>query len=331
MEILHNDKISIKEGDQTDLTNENVINKIRKHEKHSKFFSKRYEEEIEFISSNLSEIMKPQEEQLMLLKLETIEKIINNENLTIDNEDDLLRFINKLYLSDSKYSSLYELIYFENVTKSMMKEFISMFNVNDINPEIWNQLCKRLEMENVGPKKRARKHRGMKFELNDNDIFHGIIDYLRSQTKNIDDEIQVIASSCSNSDEPHQPRTILLNENPKGYFATNGIQNSWVTLDFKEHRIIPTHYAIRSSYYGLNSYHLKGWVIEVSNDNNKWTEIDEVNDCQYLNGSRLFHTFKITKEQTNEYRYFRIRQPGKSWGNSDQLVFESIEIYGTLI
>ena len=133
-----------------------------------------------------------------------------------------------------------------------------MFNVNDINPEIWNQLCKRLEMENVGPKKRAMKNKRIKFELNDNDIFHSIIDYLRSQTKNIDDEIQVIASSCSNSDEPRQPRTILLKENPRAYFATNDIQNSWVTLDFKEHRIIPTHYAISSYYRGLKSFHLKG-------------------------------------------------------------------------
>jgi hypothetical protein len=44
-------------------------------------------------------------------------------------------------------------------------------------------------------------------------------------------------------------------------------RNNWVCYDFRERRIVPTHYAIRTSYYGS---HLKSWVVETSVDGEKW-------------------------------------------------------------
>lgn len=54
-----------------------------------------------------------------------------------------------------------------------------------------------------------------------------------------------------------------LKENEKGEL------NSWIKLDFKRHKIIPTDYTIRSFFRDKNGNHPKSWVIEVSNDDTK--------------------------------------------------------------
>ena len=43
--------------------------------------------------------------------------------------------------------------------------------------------------------------------------------------------------------------------------------NNWLCFDFKEHRIIPTDYTIKSYHVEKNYRSPKSWAIEVSNDN----------------------------------------------------------------
>lgn len=42
------------------------------------------------------------------------------------------------------YSIFYETVYFENVSTSIMKEFISTFDMNELTGNIWTKLSKRL-------------------------------------------------------------------------------------------------------------------------------------------------------------------------------------------
>lgn len=107
--------------------------------------------------------------------------------------------------------------------------------------------------------------------------------------------------------------------------------SSWICFDFKDRRIIPTDYTIRSGPWTPNCGHPKNWVIEVSNDNNEWSIIDEQKDSDFLNGPRLAHTFKIEKQNIKKIRYFRLRQTGENLAGGNVLEFESIEIYGRLI
>jgi hypothetical protein len=43
-------------------------------------------------------------------------------------------------------------------------------------------------------------------------------------------------------------------------------RNNWVCYDFKERRIVPTHYAIRTNGTGPGYAHLKSWLVETSKD-----------------------------------------------------------------
>lgn len=332
LDILKNCSIIIEDNKIVELTKDNIISELRKHEIHSKYYSKKYREEIEFASKNLSEILKEQENDMKKLKKETLEDIINNENLTIDSEDELLHFVNELYKSDSSYANLYECIYFNNVSLEMINEFIQNFDLDDMTTGTWIRICERLggqETTRKGYKK--PKVKGKIFEPSESDPFSGIFNFLRTQTNKIENEIEITASSIWEEDnERRQPRTVALKENPGNLFYSKNVAGSWLMVDFKEYRIIPTDYTIRSYNSGPGWHHPKSWVIEVSNDKNSWEIIDEVNNCSYLNGKRLVHTFKIQKRQSNEIRYMRIRQTA-DWYNANILGFETLEIYGTLI
>lgn len=100
-----------------------------------------------FISSNFSEILQSQSEKLMTLSMSTIESIIDSPNLQLENEDQLLKFINELYNQLNEHSILYEYVYFSNVKCNTNEEFINFFDINDLNQSIWNSITNRLKEE----------------------------------------------------------------------------------------------------------------------------------------------------------------------------------------
>jgi hypothetical protein len=61
-------------------------------------------------------------------------------------------------------------------------------------------------------------------------------------------------------------------------------KNNWVCYDFKERRIVPTHYAIRTSADRPGGYHLRSWLIETSADGESWREVARQENNQQLNG-----------------------------------------------
>lgn len=85
-----------------EITANNVFSLIQKHEKYEKFYSKEIENEIEFISSHFCEIYQNNEEEFMKISFDTLEKIVSHKNLKLKNEDQLLSFINQLYLKEKK-------------------------------------------------------------------------------------------------------------------------------------------------------------------------------------------------------------------------------------
>lgn len=126
------------------ITIDNVVNRLIKDENFQEILPKFYQEEVEFISNNFSEILENQREKLKIFSINTIEKIINNSNLQFENEDELLQFINELYNELSEYSILYEYVYFSNVKSSSIEEFINIFDINDLNISTWYSISKRL-------------------------------------------------------------------------------------------------------------------------------------------------------------------------------------------
>lgn len=133
-ELLGTESINIVEPTQSiKLSVQNVFKQIQKHESFKKFYINNFSEEIEFISSNFSELCESQEEEFKNLKIETLMEILSNPKLQLKTENQLLKFVNKLYSINSEmYSKLYEKVHFEYVTASMMREFLEIYDLNDI-------------------------------------------------------------------------------------------------------------------------------------------------------------------------------------------------------
>jgi hypothetical protein len=106
-------------------------------------------------------------------------------------------------------------------------------------------------------------------------------------------------------------------------------RNNWICYNFKERRIAPTHYTIRTYGDDLGSFHLKSWLVETSTDGQSWREVDYQADNEQLNDERCIGTFAVTGG--GECRFIRLVNIGRNHYGNDQLAITAWEIFGTLV
>lgn len=327
----------------SEITIDNVFHLLQNHEKYYKFFSSQIASEIEFISSHFNELCETKEEEFYKLDFDTLFQIISSPKLLLKSEDQLLNFLNRMYSNNSMYSIFYETVFFSNVTIEAISEFITLFDVNDMNDSIWQRICERLkekiECKNdvmikgrYESEKVDENQRFILFKCSNEKKFEGIINYLHQKSNGkIKNLIGITSSSVYDSNDIHQPINIALFDDQKKRFRSMDSPGSWIRIDFKDHRIIPSDYSIRSTEWGANCGHPANWVIECSKDGSSWTVVDEQKNCSYLNGKYHVHSFKISSQCDSEFRYIQVRSTGKSWAGTNTLAFDSFEVYGKLI
>ena len=79
--------------------------------------------------------------------------------------------------------------------------------------------------------------------------------------------------------------------------------------------------------------HIKNWVIEISNDEKSWSEIDKHTDDPTMNSPGKIATFKVNNSRFA--RYVRFRHTGPFWKSLTGIMacsirINSIEFYGRL-
>jgi hypothetical protein len=106
-------------------------------------------------------------------------------------------------------------------------------------------------------------------------------------------------------------------------------RNNWMCYNFKERRIVPTHYTIRTHGYDPGGSHLKSWLVETSVDGENWRKVAREEDNEQLNGSFLTATFPVA--DGGECRFIRLVNIGRDHHGSDSLNMSAWEIFGSLI
>jgi hypothetical protein len=106
-------------------------------------------------------------------------------------------------------------------------------------------------------------------------------------------------------------------------------RNNWLCYDFKEMRIVPTHYTIRAYEGDPGSVHRKSWLVETSMDGKNWREVDHWQDNEQLNGFPFTATFELAGAE--ECRFIRLVNIGKNHGGNDVLWISACEIFRNLI
>lgn len=307
---------------------ENVIDLLLLHEKSRFFFKKNFLSEIDFLSEHFYEIQENQKEELFKLSKDTLEKVINNEKLSLQSEDQLLDVIDELYSRNEEFIDFYEFVYFKNVTNEQMKKFVYNIKFEYLTRNGWLSLSKRLILENDDDENIKKRYKITKFRdiPYSNNNLKGIFNYFRTQS-NIKDEVEVTLSKYNHGDADK----LLDIESTENFYCTQSEPNSWICFEFKKHKIIPSNYAIKSMAYGSNSHHLKSWVIEGSKDGINWIEIDKQTDCSDLNGSYFVRTFPISMKNEESFKFLRIRQIDKNWSSEYYLDINSMENNGKII
>lgn len=345
---LKNSSIKISSNDfHREITTENVIELIQKHEKSQLLFSELFESEIEFISKHFYEIAPKHKEELKKLDIDTLQRIIQSPQLQLKDENQLISMINDFYIENPDYSIFYENVLFSYVDQSQIEYFINIFDINDINSEIWKMISARLK-EKIDPNKekfnkiaKTRYNNEInvlnikqsKLFLYHNDKkFNGILNYLSKESNGNIQKLVNITSSQLHS-QAYSPYNVCLYENESNkYFYTDNLPNSWICFDFKDHRVIPTSYIIKSGWHLQNGNHPRMWIVEgYSEKNSQWVKLDEHLNCAFLNDLNVIHSFNIDNKSNAQFRYIRIRQTGRNWANANYFVLGSVEFYGILI
>ena len=162
--------------------------------------------------------------------------------------------------------------------------------------------------------------------------FSGIIHHLTEVCGGNVHQKGIVNVTSSSGDDAFEAVNL---ENTESYFATSGASqkpNNWLKYDFKNIKIRPTHYSIRSRPDGDRGYyHPKSWVIEASNtgNDNDWETLDSQSGVSYLDGRSLTHTFKINRTGSKEYyRFIRFRQTDKNSGGNHDIRLSALEYFG---
>ena len=112
------------------------------------------------------------------------------------------------------------------------------------------------------------------------------------------------------------------------WFGSKNEPNSWICYNFKERRVAPTGYSIRTA---ERSYP-KSWVLEVSNDGSEgsWQVVDRRENNEDLNGKNVVHKFEISAPPSGGFRFIHLRLTGKNHDGNDRLDLSGLEVFGTI-
>ena len=159
-----------------------------------------------------------------------------------------------------------------------------------------------------------------------NGQFNGIIRQLTNECGgNVSDKGIVNVTMSSNN--WGNPRDVVNLENT-GLFYTTNIQDSWIKYDFKNKKVSPVCYLIRSVNYDKDWHHPRSWVVEGSNtDSNDWKVLDSRTDCMSLNNPSAVQCFAI-QQSSDFYRFLRIRQTDKNWRGDYYFAMSTLEYFG---
>jgi hypothetical protein len=159
-----------------------------------------------------------------------------------------------------------------------------------------------------------------------NPAFEGLISFLGKAAGGNPHDKQLI-SVITSSTESGNPKNVA-EFGTETYFYSNNVENQWMCYDFKDLRVIVTHYLLRTHGAGQDSCHLRSWVLEGSQDYSNWTELDRRENDPRLNGAKA--TCHSEVRNVIESRFVRIRSIGPTWRADHYLFLIAFELFGAL-
>jgi hypothetical protein len=315
--------------------------------------------ELEFVASHFDDFL-PHHQTWTTLPFSFLYEIIGHRSLRIENEDGLYDFIRKGTKMNPEMFCLLEFVRFEYCSTDVMNDFFDLLweSFYEINASMWAILRTRLVLPTININKRlakqfpplVKKGKVKEWQSNEVEVYvpDGIIAHLtRECGGNVHDRniVDVVSGSFERVTYGANPHSGAYNSDPM-WAAKNAAdletssrfysayrkneediphtRNNWVCYDFKERRIVPTHYAIRTNFPRPGNCHLKSWLVETSADGQSWREVAREEDNEQPNGP-----FAVA--DGGECRFIRLVNIGRNHWGDDRLRISVWEIFGSLV
>lgn len=326
-------EINKKQKDKKQI--DDIIEELQIYQQISPSFIEKYvNQNIEILCDHLSK-------EKVDIKLTNLPKtifysIVTNENFKVADNDKLFEIVNTIISNDEseekiKNIELYETVDMTKLSENKLKEMVLNLDYTEMTGTMWRKIC---EVILNGLKEKERKNHEINFEFDGNAShrFSGIVDYIVKNKKKNESNEDVIDVKANSTNGAHYPKFAIYFDSSKYFFSSENF-TTWLQYDFKDKKIRPTSYSIKTRNDSDNDNPLN-WCIEVSNTGkeNDWKTIDSRKDVKTVSKRDQSDTFLIgTKLLSNEsYRFIRLRCTGCTSNNCGYLAISSLEYFGTL-
>jgi hypothetical protein len=263
--------------------------------------------------------------QLSQIPLEILCHILGHESLQLSSEDSLCDFISSNLSGNPSYSALFRFVRFENLSPDCIGRFLSFISdgFGGIDNQIWSALSSRFVLsancDTIAPSSQFYRHfdptwswTGIIGFLTDKSGANGTLVSLEHSGTFMDD-FQSSLNSAADLDTSHT-------------FWSENAPDQWLSWDFHELRVDPTHYTLWTQDKSTAFCCCPGsWRLEGSVDGSNWTEIDrQTHNTDYA----AHHTFEVSRN--GPFRFIRFTQAGTNYYGSHVLVIEGFELFGDL-
>jgi hypothetical protein len=268
--------------------------------------------------------------------------IIGHGSLRLESEDDLYDFIGKSIETNGEMFSFIEFVRLEYCSTDVMNDLFDLHSHHfcQINASMWANLRARLVLpKGTGTPKQFPPlvRRGIRFDVPD-----GIIAHLVRECDGNVHYRHVVEVTCGSLEKETlgdhrysgaknvgdwETDSLLIPVSRRRDEYTRHTKNNWLCYDFKERRIVPTHYAIRTNDGRPGHSHLKSWLVDTSADGQSWREVAR-EDSDQLSGRRFRGTFAVAGG--GECRIIRLVNIGRNHYGNDILLIAAWEVFGGL-
>ena len=178
----------------------------------------------------------------------------------------------------------------------------------------------------VGRESPSKSREGRPFPYSGNPL-DGIIAYFTRMNGNVHTARIVTVTASSTDWDMCQPEYVADLQTTDS-FVSEDEEESWISYNFRDRVVIVSGYSIKSN--DESRWHPRSWIVEGSNDEFSWTEIDSRERANTINRDNKGYYFTV-REESSSFRVVRFRQTGPNSSGTDRLCISGFELFGTVL
>lgn len=161
----------------------------------------------------------------------------------------------------------------------------------------------------------------------DGDPLDGIIAYFTRMNGNVH-TARIVTVTASSTDWDRCKPEYVVDLQTTDSFVSQNEEESWISYNFRDRVVIVSGYSIKSN--DECKWHPRSWVVEGSNDEFSWTEIDSWERTNTINRDDKGYYFTV-REESSSFRVVRLRQTGPNSSGTYHLCISGFELFGTIL